>query len=79
MHNNVAVLEDTFTYPFNMLLTYNVTANGFYDYGVSLNHSYIRKLKAPGSMTWEVDTTQRSEGTQVSASSLLMIEMQMLT
>lgn len=79
MHNNVKELEDTFTYPFNMFLTYNVTANGLYDYGVSLNHSYTRRLNALGSIAWEVDTTQCSEGTQVPTSSLSTIGMQTLT
>jgi hypothetical protein len=59
-------MHDAFTYPLNLLLTYNQSSNGtLYDYGVMLQHSYDRVLSAPGFTGRTIKTTQIGNGSQV--------------
>jgi hypothetical protein len=63
-YGGVAVVGDTFTYPFNLQLTFNETGS-LYDYGVHLDHAYYRGLSALGFVGRTVKTQQVSDGTQV--------------
>ena len=75
-HNGLAAVSDTFEYPLGLDITYKVlpsiSSQTFYDYGVYLDHSYIRKFVPPmGARGTTITTQQRCDGTQVSRPMIL--------
>jgi hypothetical protein len=68
------MLNDAFTFPFNLQLTYTQSSDGsLYDYGVSLQHSYDRAFSVPGVIERNIKTTQNAEGSQVRQTFTLLI------